>query len=248
LIEDNCDALGSRYNGQLTGTFGHLATSSFYPAHHITTAEGGAVYTNDPLLFKTAKSFRDWGRDCWCPTGKDNTCGKRFDWKLGNLPHGYDHKYIYSEMGYNLKMTDIQAAIGCAQMDKLEEFTRIRKRNFRLLHEGLKQFEDKMILPQATDNSEPSWFGFLITLKGNQDRRKIINFLNSNGIATRLLFAGNITKQPSFTENKVPYRVIGSLHNTDVIMNQTFWIGVYSKITEEKIRYVVDKFKEFWEK
>lgn len=246
LIEDNCDALGSKYNGKYTGTFGDIATSSFYPAHHITTAEGGAIYTSEPLLSKIAKSIRDWGRDCWCLTGKDNTCGKRFGWQLGNLPYGYDHKFIYSEIGYNLKMTDLQAAIGVAQMDKLESFVKKRKENFAYLYQKLREFEDFFILPEATENSEPSWFGFPLTIKdGRIDRTKFLQHLNGKGVMTRLLFAGNITKQPYFIDYKIKHRQIGDLKNTDIIMNNTFWVGIYPGLEKEHLDYVYAAFKEY---
>lgn len=248
LIEDNCDALGSKYGGKYTGTFGDLATLSFYPAHHVTTAEGGAVLTNDPQLYQIARSIRDWGRDCWCPTGKDNTCGRRFNWQLGKLPYGYDHKYIYSEIGYNLKMTDLQASIGVAQMDKLESFTKKRKENFEYLYGKLKEFEDYFILPKATENSEPSWFGFLLTIKEDSkiNRTKFMQYLNDNGIGTRLLFGGNLTKQPYFVDYGIKYRQIGDLENTDIIMNNTFWIGVYPALEKEHLDYVYETFKKIF--
>lgn len=250
LIEDNCDALGSKYDGKYTGTFGDLATLSFYPAHHITTAEGGAVLTNDPQLYQIARSIRDWGRDCWCPTGKDNTCGRRFNWQMGKLPYGYDHKYIYSEIGYNLKMTDLQASIGVAQMDKLESFTKKRKENFEYLHNKLKEFEDYFILPKATENSEPSWFGFLLTIKEGSkiNRTKFMQYLNDNGIGTRLLFGGNLIKQPYFVNYNIKYRQIGDLENTDVVMNNTFWIGVYPALEKEHLDYVYEIFKKYLER
>ncbi len=250
LIEDNCDSLGSRYNNQLTGTFGDLSTHSFYPAHHITMGEGGAVCTNNNELAKIARSIRDWGRDCWCQTGQDNSCRKRFEWKLGELPYGYDHKYIYSEIGYNLKNTDLNVAIGLAQMEKLNSFIEIRKRNFALLKNKLSKFQNYFILPEATENSDPSWFGFPITLKDNCPftRKDILKYLNENNIGTRLLFGGNITKQPYFIENKIKYRIVGNLKNTDLIMNNTFWIGVYPGITEEKINYIMSIFDKFIKK
>lgn len=250
LIEDNCDSLGSRYNNQLTGTFGDLSTHSFYPAHHITMGEGGAVCTNNNELAKIARSIRDWGRDCWCQTGQDNSCRKRFEWKLGELPYGYDHKYIYSEIGYNLKNTDLNVAIGLAQMEKLNSFIEIRKRNFALLKNKLSKFQNYFILPEATENSDPSWFGFPITLKDNCPftRKDILKYLNENNIGTRLLFGGNITKQPYFIENKIKYRIVCNLKNTDLIMNNTFWIGVYPGITEEKINYIMSIFDKFIKK
>lgn len=250
LIEDNCDSLGSRYKDQLTGTFGDLSTHSFYPAHHITMGEGGAVCTNNNELAKIARSIRDWGRDCWCQTGKDNSCKKRFEWKLGELPYGYDHKYIYSEIGYNLKNTDLNVAIGLAQMEKLDEFIEIRKRNFASLKERLSKFQNYFILPKATENSDPSWFGFLITLKDNCPftRTELLNYLNEHKIGTRLLFAGNITKQPYFIENKIKYKVVDNLKNTDFIMKNTFWIGVYPGITNDMITYIVSILDKFIEK
>ena len=246
LIEDNCDALGSRYNGKLTGTFGHIATLSFYPAHHITTGEGGCVITNDEDLARIARSFRDWGRDCYCTGGENNTCGKRFSQKFGTLPKGYDHKYVYSHIGYNLKMTDMQAAIGCAQMDKLDDFTKKRKSNFDKIYQGLKQFENYLILPEATPGSDPSWFVFLLTVKNNSkfSRDNITGFLEENLIETRNLFCGNILRQPAFMNIK--HRVIGNLKNTDYIMNNTFFIGVYPGMTDEKITYMIEKFQEYF--
>jgi CDP-6-deoxy-D-xylo-4-hexulose-3-dehydrase len=241
LIEDNCDALGSKYNGKYTGTFGHIATFSFYPPHHITMGEGGALVTNDAQLKKLIESFRDWGRDCWCEPGHDNTCGKRFGWQLGTLPLGYDHKYIYSHIGYNLKVTDMQAAVGVAQLKKLPDFIKARKKNWRLFYEGLKKYEDYFILPKAANNSDPSWFGFLLTVKENApfSRNEITNYLEENKIATRLLFSGNIIRHPSF-EN-VKYRIYDNLKNTDTIMNNTFWIGVYPGLTEVMVDFILDK-------
>lgn len=245
LIEDNCDAVGALYNGRLTGSFGHLSTVSFYPAHHITMGEGGAVLTNRPQLKKLIESFRDWGRDCWCAPGVANTCGKRFGWQLGELPEGYDHKYIYSHIGYNLKMTDMQAAVGVAQLEKLPSFIQARKRNWQLLYDGLKQYEEFFILPQATPNSDPSWFGFLLTVRPDApfSRNELVQFLEANQVATRLLFSGNITRQPAY--QNVPYRVVGDLTNTDTVMNQTFWIGVYPKITPAMVEYVLATFANF---
>ena len=250
LIEDNCDALGSRYNGRLTGTFGDLATLSFYPAHHMTTAEGGAVMTDNPALYKIARSMRDWGRDCWCPTGRDNTCGKRFEWKLGRLPYGYDHKYIYSEIGYNLKMTDFQAALGVAQIDKLEGFIEKRKKNFDYLKKKLKAYEDCLLLPEKTNNSDPSWFGFLITLRQDNpekklERDKMMKHLESEGIGTRLLFSGNITKQPYFIDYSVEHRQVGNLKNTDLIMNNSFWVGVYPGIDRKGLDRICQAIEEY---
>lgn len=254
LIEDNCDALGSKYllNGEwkFTGTIGHIGTSSFYPPHHMTMGEGGAVYTNDSQLKRLIESFRDWGRDCWCPSGKDNTCGKRFEWQLGELPFGYDHKYIYSHIGYNLKATDIQASIGCAQLKKLPAFIEARKKNWKFLREGLSDLEDKFVLPEPTHNSVPSWFGFLLTIKKNAGftRDEIVDYLESNGIQTRMLFAGNIIRHPAFDEMRKlgkGFKVVGELKNTDRIMKNTFWIGVYPGITREKAEYMIKKIREF---
>jgi len=245
LIEDNCDAVGSMYNGRITGSFGHLSTVSFYPAHHITMGEGGCVLTNYGRLKKLVESIRDWGRDCWCAPGVANTCGKRFDWQLGDLPSGYDHKYIYSHIGYNLKMTDMQAAVGVAQLRKLPEFTHIRKRNWRHLYNGLQAFEEFLILPEATPNSDPSWFGFLITVKEEApfSRNDLVRFLDERQIATRLLFSGNLTRQPAYQH--VNFRVVGDLNNTDIAMNNTFWIGVYPKLTLPMLDYVLETFTEF---
>lgn len=251
LVEDNCDALGSRYelDGEwhLTGTIGDIGTSSFYPPHHMTMGEGGAVYTNNPLLNRIVRSFRDWGRDCVCPSGKDNLCGHRFDRQYGELPLGYDHKYVYSHFGYNLKTTDMQAAIGCAQLEKFPGFVEKRKYNFNRLWEGLKDVQDGLILPQKCENSDPSWFGFALTCKEGVDRNKVVPFIESKGIQTRMLFAGNLTKHPCFDEmrqSKTGYRVVGELENTDRIMNDTFWIGVYPGMTEEKIDYMIKAVKE----
>jgi len=247
LIEDNCDALGSKYNGKFTGTFGHISTSSFYPAHHITMGEGGALFTDDPLLNNIIRSLRDWGRDCWCKTGHDDTCGKRFDWQLGNLPKGYDHKYIYSEMGYNLKITDVQAALGLAQMEKLEGFIKKREENFNILYEGLKKYEKYFILPSWLENVDPSWFGFLLTVRADApfDRNQIIQHLQANKIGTRYLFAGNLTKQPYFINNKIKSRIVGNLKNTDLVMQNTFWIGCYPGLTKEMLNYIIDSFDSF---
>jgi CDP-4-dehydro-6-deoxyglucose reductase, E1 len=245
LIEDNCDALGSKYNGQLTGTFGDIGTLSFYPAHHITMGEGGAVFTQNAKLKKIIESFRDWGRDCYCQPGKDNTCGKRFNWQLGDLPKGYDHKYTYSHMGFNLKITDMQAACGLAQLDKLDSFIQARKDNFDYLKEKLQSCEEFIHLPEATENSDPSWFGFLITLKENAgvNRVDFLKYLDQNKIGTRLLFAGNLTKQP-YMKNR-QYRIVGNLDNTDYIMNNSFWIGVYPGLTKEMLDFMVDKIETF---
>jgi CDP-6-deoxy-D-xylo-4-hexulose-3-dehydrase len=242
LIEDCCDALGATYDGKHVGTFGDLATLSFYPAHHITTGEGGCVLAEKPMLKTIVESIRDWGRDCWCDPGKENTCGKRFDWQLGGLPHGYDHKYTYSHLGYNLKMTDMQAAIGVSQIDKLPEFIAKRRANFKLLREGLKDLDQLFLLPEATPNSEPSWFGFPLAVRREApfSRGRVIAFLESRKIATRLLFGGNLLRQPAYRE--VKHRVVGSLANTDFIMNQLFWVGLYPGITAEMISYMVDTF------
>jgi CDP-6-deoxy-D-xylo-4-hexulose-3-dehydrase len=252
LIEDNCDALGSMYfmdgEWKYTGTIGDIGTSSFYPPHHITTGEGGAVYTDNPILSKIILSLRDWGRDCSCPSGVDNVCGKRFDKQFGELPLGYDHKYVYSHFGYNLKVTDMQAALGVSQLKKLSLFIEKRKENYRKLYDVLKQLERYLILPEPTKNSEPSWFGFTITLKeGNKyNRNSLIKHLEERKIGTRLLFAGNILKQPLFTENNVKYRVVGDLINTDLVMNNTFWIGVWPGINDEQIDYIVEQFKKYF--
>lgn len=249
FIEDNCDALGTEYKGKKTGSFGDMSTVSFYPAHHMTTAEGGAVFTNSPVLDLIVRSMRDWGRDCWCPTGKDNTCCKRFGWKLGDLPHGYDHKYIYSHIGYNLKMTDIQAACGIAQMGKLAGFAAKRKENYKLLMEKLSEFSEYFDFAEATEDCEPCWFGFIITLKDGCgfERKRLIEFLTEKKIGTRLVFAGNITKQPYFKTHNIEYRVVGDLKNTDKIMNDTFWIGLYPALNEDHFNYVRDCFVEFME-
>jgi CDP-4-dehydro-6-deoxyglucose reductase, E1 len=246
LVEDCCDALGAKYNGQLVGTFGDIGTLSFYPAHHITMGEGGAVFTNDPELKLIAESFRDWGRDCYCPPGKDNTCNKRFCWKLGDLPEGYDHKYTYSHLGYNLKISDMQAACALAQMDRVEEFIAARKSNFKHLKERLANCAQFLHLPEATPNSEPSWFGFPLVLKEDSGvkRADLINFLDQNKIATRLLFAGNLTRQPYMIGRN--FRVSGELTNTDIVMNQTFWLGVWPGLATQQLDYVVDKLEEFF--
>jgi CDP-4-dehydro-6-deoxyglucose reductase, E1 len=242
LIEDCCDALGSTFNGRKVGTFGDLATVSFYPAHHITMGEGGCVLAEKPLLKTIVESFRDWGRDCWCEPGKANTCGKRFEWELGGLPCGYDHKYIYSHIGYNMKMTDLQAAVGVTQLEKLPSFIEKRKANFRALREGLAGLEEFFILPQATPGSDPSWFGFPIAVRpgGPLTRNAVIQNLEERKIATRLLFAGNLTRQPAY--QNVRYRIAGSLENTDFVMNNVFWIGVYPGINQEMLTYVLEAF------
>lgn len=247
LIEDNCDALGSTYtiNGKkyYTGTIGDIGTSSFYPPHHMTMGEGGAVYTNNPLLNKIIKSFRDWGRDCSCPSGRDNYCGHRFDGQYGELPFGYDHKYVYSHFGYNLKATDLQASIGCAQIEKFPSFVEKRKYNFKRLFEGLKGTEDRIILPEACKDSDPSWFGFLITCRDGVDRKTLVRYIEDKGIQTRMLFAGNLTKHPCFDQMRKMnrgYRMVGELNNTDVIMNNSFWVGVYPGMTDEMLDYMIE--------
>ena len=245
LIEDCCDALGTTYHGKKVGTFGDLATLSFYPAHHITMGEGGAVLTNEPRLKRIAESFRDWGRDCFCDPGKDNTCGKRFCWKLGDLPEGYDHKYTYSHIGYNLKITDMQAACGLAQLEKAPAFIQKRKDNFEFLKGCLADCEQFLVLPQATANSDPSWFGFPITLKPNAPitRLELLQKLDAQKIGTRLLFAGNLTRQPSMIGRN--FRVSGDLTNTDVVMNQTFWIGLQPALTREMLGFTANKIREY---
>jgi len=246
LIEDNCDSLGSKFKGKYTGTFGHISTCSFYPAHHITLGEGGAVLTNDPLLKKIIMSFRDWGRDCWCETGEDNTCGKRFKWKLGKLPFGYDHKYIYSHIGYNLKVTDMQAAIGVAQLEKLQGFIKARKMNFNHLRTYLKKYDKYLLLPSPSKYSDPSWFGFPIMVKDNAPftRADIVNYLEYHKIATRMLFGGNLTKQPAYENIKC--RIVGGLKNTDLVMNNLFWVGVYPGIDDRKLAYIAKTFDNFF--
>jgi CDP-4-dehydro-6-deoxyglucose reductase, E1 len=239
FIEDNCDALGSRYQGKFTGTFGHLSTCSFYPAHHITMGEGGAVLTNDSLLKKIIMSFRDWGRDCWCEPGCDNTCRKRFEWQLGDLPQGYDHKYIYSHIGYNLKATDMQAAIGVEQLKKLPEFVEKRKENFYVLYAALKKYENFLVLPEPTLYSDPSWFGFPIIVREDAPFRRsdIVKHLEDHKIATRMLFGGNLLKQPAYSD--IVYRLVGSLENTDLVMDNLFWIGVYPGLSRAMLDYVI---------
>lgn len=250
LIEDNCDALGSRYqlNGtwKYTGTIGHIGTSSFYPPHHMTMGEGGAVYTDDSQLKRLVESFRDWGRDCWCPSGKDNTCNNRFGQQFGELPFGYDHKYVYSHFGYNLKVTDMQAAIGCAQLQKLPAFIEARKKNWQQLRNGLAGLEDVFILPEATECSDPSWFGFLLTVREEAGfkRDRIVNHLEAKGIQTRMLFAGNLIKHPCFDEMRRDgkgYRVVGRLETTDLIMHNTFWVGVYPGMTDVMMEYMIEQ-------
>jgi CDP-6-deoxy-D-xylo-4-hexulose-3-dehydrase len=244
LIEDSCDALGSTYRGQRTGSFGDTATLSFYPAHHITTGEGGAVFVKSPLVKKQVESFRDWGRDCYCETGKDNTCAKRFGWKLGDLPEGYDHKYTYSHIGYNLKATDMQAALGLTQLAKVELFIQKRKDNYEYLRKHLSQVEG-LSIAQATPNSDPSWFGCPITLdpKHPVNREDLLRFLDSRKIGTRLLFAGNITKQPAYRD--IDFRVVGDLTNTDIVMTRSFWVGVYPGLTAQMMDYVIESITDF---
>jgi CDP-6-deoxy-D-xylo-4-hexulose-3-dehydrase len=245
LVEDSCDALGSTYRGTHVGTFGDLATVSFYPAHHITMGEGGCVLTNAPKMKTILESFRDWGRDCWCEPGKENTCGKRFDWQLGDLPHGYDHKYIYSHIGYNLKATDMQAAVGVAQLQKLSGFIERRRHNWQRLHDGLAELSDVFVLPHATEHSDPSWFGFALTVKPDApfSRNDLVQWLDARRIATRQLFAGNLLRQPAYRD--VPHRVVGDLTNTDLVMRGTFWLGVYPGITDAMVDYVVDSVRFF---
>jgi len=240
FIEDCCDAVGSTYQGCKVGTFGDLTTTSFYPAHHITMGEGGSVLTNQPLLKTLVESFRDWGRDCWCAPGKDNTCGKRFDWQLGDLPHGYDHKYIYSHIGYNLKLTDMQAAVGVAQLQKLDGFIETRRRNARTLREGLREMEDLFVLPEATPGSDPSWFGFPIGVRKDAPltRNQVVAHLESRKIATRLLFGGNLLRQPAYEGAR--YRMVSDLPNSDFVADRVFWIGVYPGITEPMVEYTMD--------
>ena len=251
LVEDNCDAMGTVYElkgeRKLTGTIGDIGTSSFYPPHHMTMGEGGAVYTDNPLLNKIIRSFRDWGRDCVCPSGHDNVCGHRFDRQYGELPLGYDHKYVYSHFGYNLKATDLQAAIGCAQLDKFPSFVEKRRHNFARLWKKLEDTQDQLILPAAAEHSEPSWFGFLITCREGVDRNRLVQYIESKGVQTRMLFAGNLTKHPCFDEMRKTgggYRIAGGLENTDRIMADTFWIGVYPGMTDEKIDYMARVIKE----
>jgi len=248
LIEDSCDALGSKFNNQNVGTFGDLATLSFYPAHHITMGEGGAVFTNSKKLERIAESFRDWGRDCYCEPGKDNTCNKRFGWKLGDLPFGYDHKYTYSHLGYNMKITDMQAACGLAQLERLEQFIIKRKENFNFLYKNLKNLEEFLILPEVEKNSDPSWFGFPLSLRKNNkfNRNDLIKHLNDSKIGTRLLFSGNLTKQPYMKD--VNFKVQGELKNTDFVMENTFWIGLYPGLSQRHLDYSCNKIKYYFKK
>lgn len=246
LIEDCCDALGATFDGKKVGTFGDVGTLSFYPAHHITMGEGGAVFTQSPRLRRIAESFRDWGRDCYCEPGKDNTCGKRFDWQLGELPCGYDHKYIYSHLGYNLKITDMQAACALAQMDRLDAFIERRRANFRFLHDRLRACEEFLILPEATPGSDPSWFGFPMTLRESAGVKRVdlLRWLDDRHVGTRLLFAGNLTRQPYMAGRN--YRVSGDLRRTDTIMNETFWIGVYPALNETMLDYAASCIEDFF--
>lgn len=255
LIEDNCDALGSKYSMEsgerYTGTIGDIGTSSFYPPHHMTMGEGGAVYTNDPLLHKIIRSLRDWGRDCVCPPGRDGVCGRRFSGKHGELPLGYDHKYVYSHFGYNLKATDMQAAIGCAQLKKLPDFVAARRENFAMLYRKLEPLADRLILPQATENSVPSWFGFLLTCREGVDRERLVPYIESKGVQTRMLFAGNLTRHPCFDQMRRAgegYRVAGTLEVTDRIMRDSFWVGVYPGMTLDRIEYMAGVIGEGIEK
>ncbi len=241
VIEDCCDALGSKYNGLLVGTFGDVGTLSFYPAHQITMGEGGAVFSNDNQLKVLVESFRDWGRDCWCDPGNDNTCGKRFQWQLGGLPFGYDHKYVYSHIGYNLKITDFQAAVGLAQMERLPDFVARRRANFAYLYERLEPYKEFLILPEATPGSEPAWFGFPITVRPEAPltRLELLTYYDENKIGSRLVFSGNLTRQPAYKD--VRYRISGSLENTDIVMNQSFWLGIYPGITHEMMDFVAER-------
>ncbi len=245
LIEDNCDASGSLWHGKKTGTFGQVSTFSFYPAHHMTMGEGGAVTTDDPVVKRAVESFRDWGRDCWCPPGCDDTCGRRFDWEVGDLPAGYDHKYIYRHIGYNLKSTDFAAAIGCAQLSKLDGFIEQRKRNFRKLRAGLEPCADWLLLPEAMPGAEPAWFGFplLVKKEAGFQRQELLRYLESRKIGTRLLFGGNILRQPAYADT--PRRVPGALTNTDQVMEQAFWIGVWPGLTDEMLGYMIKTIMEF---
>ncbi len=251
LVEDNCDALGSTYTidgaERFTGTIGDIGTSSFYPPHHMTMGEGGAVYTNNPKLHKIVRSFRDWGRDCVCPPGHDDFCGRRFEGRHGDLPYGYDHKYVYSHFGYNLQATDMQAAVGCAQLRKLPLFTERRRRNFDRMTAGLRDIADRLILPEPCPGAKPSWFGFLLTCRKGVDRKAVVQYVEEHGVQTRMLFAGNLTKHPCFDEMRASgegYRIVGTLANTDRIMNDTFWVGLYPGMTDEKIDYMARIIKE----
>ncbi len=246
MIEDCCDALGATYKGQMVGTFGEMATASFYPAHHITMGEGGAVVTGNSQLKSILESYRDWGRDCWCPPGSDNTCGKRYDWDFPGIPKGYDHKYVYSHIGYNLKATDMQAAVGLAQMGKLESFIEERRNNFSILYEGLKDLDHYLILPEATPGSDPSWFGFPLGLRKETpfSRKALLRFLQEKKIGSRLLFGGNLTRQPAYKE--AIYRVAATLENTDFVMSQVFWLGVYPGLNRPILNYVIETLHDFF--
>lgn len=246
LIEDDCDSLGATYNNKKTGSFGDLATLSFYPAHHITMGEGGAVLINNRRLKMPALSFRDWGRDCFCDTGFDNTCKKRFEWKLGDLPEGYDHKYIYSHIGFNLKVTDMQAAIGLSQLSKIDSFVFKRRENHKILYNLFKQYEEHFILPEPTSNSKPSWFGFMLTFRQEKLRNSFVRFLEENKIGTRLFFGGNLTKQPAY--RSINKRIVGSMKNTDKVMNDSFWLGVWPGLNKDHLNYIVEKSKIFLNK
>jgi CDP-6-deoxy-D-xylo-4-hexulose-3-dehydrase len=245
VVEDTCDALGATYDGQKVGTFGDIGTLSFYPAHHITMGEGGAVYCDSPKLKRALECLRDWGRDCWCASGQDNTCKKRFDWQLGELPHGFDHKYTYSHLGYNLKITDMQAAVGLAQIPKIDEFVAARRRNFAFLKSALAEFENIFVLPEATAKSDPSWFGFPLTVRSGSgiNRDDLVKYLNDKKIGTRLLFGGNLLKQPYMLERQ--YRTSGEIVNADIVMNDTFWIGVYPGLDEASLGYIIEKISSF---
>jgi CDP-6-deoxy-D-xylo-4-hexulose-3-dehydrase len=247
LIEDCCDAVGTTYDGEIVGTFGDFATVSFYPAHHMTMGEGGAVLTNNPVYKKLVVSFRDWGRDCYCEPGSNNTCGRRFSMQFGDLPYGYDHKYVYSHVGYNLKVTDMQAAVGVEQLKKLPDFIKARKENFEKLYKGIKEFEEYLILPEAEENSDPSWFAFPLSVRENDKftKNELVNYLEKHKVMTRQLFAGNLTRQPAY--QNVEYRVVGDLTNTDYIMNNTFFIGVYPGLDGQKIEYIIQQFSDFFD-
>ena len=246
LIEDSCDALGSRYDGKLVGTFGHIATYSFYPAHQATMGEGGAIITNNPYIHRSIRQFRDWGRDCWCDTGKDNTCGKRFGWKLGELPEGYDHKYIYSQIGFNVKLTDFQAAIGLAQLKKVPLFIEKRKNNYKKLHDFFSRYPKYFSLIQLSQKEDPCWFGFPLIVKKEApfSRNKLTEYLEKNHIGTRNVFAGNLLRHPAYLYLKKK-RVIGNLKNADIIMNQAFWMGVFPGIENKQMKYIIQKLQEF---